>query len=70
MKKIPIRNNLLPVDGESLKIKEIRNDIVDTFGGKQPHEIFEEYVNAELLYWWKQRGLLHRKTQTFFPWQI
>ena len=49
MKKIPTRNNLLlPVDGESLKTKETRNNIVETFAGKQPHEIFEEYVNAEL----------------------
>ena len=62
MKKIPTRNNLLlPIDSESLKIKETRNDIVETFAGKQlheifeeyvagkqPHEIFEEYVNIEL----------------------
>ena len=49
IKKIPTRNNLLlPTDGESIKIKETRNDIVETFAAKQPHEIFEEYVNAEL----------------------
>ena len=49
MKKIPTRNNLfLPIDRESLKIKETRNDIVETFAGKQPHEIFEENVNGEL----------------------
>ena len=49
MKKIPTRNNvLLPIDGESLKIKETRNDIVETFAGKQPHGIFEEHVSAEL----------------------
>ena len=49
MNKIPSRNNLLlPIEGESLKIKETRSDIVETFAGKQPHEIFEEYVNAEL----------------------
>ena len=35
MKKIPTRNNLLlPIDGESLKIKETRNDIVETFAEK------------------------------------
>ena len=39
MKKMPTRNNLLlPIDGESLKIKETRNDIVETFAEKQPHE--------------------------------
>ena len=74
MKKIHTRNNLLlPIDGESFKIKETRNDILETFAGKQPHEIFEEYVNAELKekHWWKQTGMLHRKIQTlFFPWQI
>ena len=49
MKKIPTRNNLLlPINGESLKIQETRNDIVEAFAGKQPHEIFEEYANAEL----------------------
>ena len=47
MKKIPTRDNLLlPIGGESLKIKETRNDIAETFPGKQPHEIFEEYINA------------------------
>ena len=35
MKKIPARNNLLlSIDGESLKIKETRNDIVEKFAGK------------------------------------
>ena len=49
MKKIPTRNSLLlPIDGESLKIKETTNDTRETFAGKQPHKIFEEYVKAEL----------------------
>ena len=30
------------------KIKEARSRIVDKFAGKEPHEIFEQYVNAEL----------------------
>ena len=49
MKKILTKNILLlPVDGESLKIKETRNYIVKTFAKKLPHEIFEECVNVEL----------------------
>ena len=46
---IPAKNALLSaINDESGKIKEAESCIVDKFAGKEPHEIFEEYVNAEL----------------------
>ena len=46
---IPAKNAPLPaINDESGKIKEVRSRIVDKFAGKEPHEIFEQYVNAEI----------------------
>ena len=46
---VPAKNALLSaINDESGKIKEAKSRIVDKFAGKEPHEIFEQYVNAEL----------------------
>ena len=45
----PAKNALLSaINDESGKIKEAKSRIVDKFAGKEPHEIFEQYANAEL----------------------
>ena len=45
---VPAKNALLwAIKNESRKIKA-KSCIVDKFAGKEPHEIFEQYVNAEL----------------------
>ena len=45
----PAKNALLSaINDESGKIKEAKSRTVDKFAGKEPHEIFEQYVNAEL----------------------
>ena len=36
------------INDELGKIKEAKSCIVDKFAGKDPHETFEQYVNAEL----------------------
>ena len=46
---VPAKNALLStINDESGKIKEAKSRIVDTFAGKEPHEIFEQYLYAEL----------------------
>ena len=46
---LPIRNQLLePVKGESKTVKDSKNAIMEELAGKQQHEAFEKYVNAEL----------------------
>ena len=46
---VPAKNALLStINDESGKIKEAKGRIVDTFAGKEPHEIFEQYLYAEL----------------------
>ena len=46
---VPAKNVLLlAINDESGKIKEAKSCIVDKFAGKEPHEIFEQYVNTEL----------------------
>ena len=46
---IPAKNVLLSaINDESGKIKEAKSRIVDKFAGREPHEIFEQYVKAEL----------------------
>ena len=46
---VPAKNALLSaINDESGKIKEAKSRIVDKFAEKEPHEIFEQYVNAEL----------------------
>ena len=46
---LPIRNQLLePVKGESKTVKDSKNAIMEELAGKQRHEAFEKYVNAEL----------------------
>ena len=48
-KHVSAKNALLTaINDESGKIKEAKSCIVDKFAGKEPHEIFEQYVNAEL----------------------
>ena len=48
-KYVSAKNALLTAtNDESGKIKEAKSCIVDKFAGKEPHEIFEQYVNAEL----------------------
>lgn len=37
-----------PVTNKSVAIKAMKNTTTDKFASKQPHEIFEEYSNAEL----------------------
>ena len=39
---------LSAINDESGRIKEAKSRTVDKFAGKEPHEIFEQYVNAEL----------------------
>ena len=46
---VPAKNVLLSAkNNDSGKIKEAQSRIVDKFAGKEPHEIFTQYVNAEL----------------------
>ena len=46
---VPAKNVLLSaINDEPGKIKEAKSPIVDQFAGKEPHEIFEQYVNAEI----------------------
>ena len=46
---IQTRNNLLePVTGASENIRAKNNAVVETLEGKQPHEIFEYFVNQQL----------------------
>ena len=46
---VPAKNALLPaINNESGKIKKAKSRIVDKLAGMQPHEIFKQYVNAEL----------------------
>ena len=45
---LPKKLLLSAINDESGKIKEAKSRIVDKFAGKKPHEIFEQYVNAEL----------------------
>ena len=46
---VPAKNTLLSaIKNESRKIKESKSRIGDKFFGKEPHEILEQYVNAEL----------------------
>ena len=46
---LPIRNQLLePVKGESKTVNDSKNAIMEELAGKQRHEAFEKYVNAEL----------------------
>ena len=46
---ISIRNNLLePIVGVSKNIKAKKNAAIETLEGKQPHEIFEYFVNQEM----------------------
>ena len=46
---VPAKNALLSaINDKSEKVKEGKSRIVDKFAGKEPHEIFEQYVNAEL----------------------
>ena len=51
MNKIPVKNQFLePINKESKSIKHAKNDIVNNLAGKHLHDIFEQYVNAELKY--------------------
>ena len=46
---VPAKNALPSAISDELgKIKEEKSCIVDKFAGKDPHETFEQYVNAEL----------------------
>ena len=46
---VPGKNEFLSaINDESGKIKEAKSCIVDRSAGKEPHEIFDQYVNAEL----------------------
>ena len=46
---VPGKNEFLSViNDESGKIKKAKSCIVDRSAGKEPHEIFDQYVNAEL----------------------
>ena len=46
---VPAKNALLSAINDELgKIKEAKIRIVSTFAGKDLHETFEQYVNAEL----------------------
>ena len=46
---VPAKNSLFSaISDKSGKTKEAKSHIVDKFAGKEPHEIFEQYVNAEL----------------------
>ena len=46
---LAIRNQLLgPVNGESKTVKDSKKNIMEELAGKQPHEAFEKYANAEL----------------------
>ena len=45
---LPKNALLSAINDESGKIKEAKSRIVDKYAGKEPHEIFEQYVNAEL----------------------
>ena len=44
---LPKNAILWAINNESRKIKA-KSCIVDKFAGKEPHDIFEQYVNAEL----------------------
>ena len=49
MNKIPTKIQFLElIYKESKFIKHAKNDIVEKISGKHPHEIFEQYLNAEL----------------------
>lgn len=39
---------LTAVNEESKSIKEVKNDIIAKFAGKELHEIFEQYITNEL----------------------
>ena len=46
---VPAKNALLSaINDESEKVKEAKSRIVDKFAGKESHEIFKQYVKAEL----------------------
>ena len=46
---LPVRNQLREVvNGELKTMKDSKNAIMEELAGKQPHEDFEKYVNAEL----------------------
>ena len=46
---VPPKKALLSaINNESGKIKEAKSRIVDKYDGKEPHEIFEQFVKAEL----------------------
>ena len=46
---VPAKNALLSaINNESEKRKEAKSRVVDNFAGKEPHEIFEQYVNAKV----------------------
>ena len=44
---IPTRNNLLELIVGASENRVKKNDLVETLEGKQPHEIFEYFVNQE-----------------------
>ena len=51
MNKIPAENQFLePINNkkESKSTKHAKTDILNSLTEKQPHEVFEQYVNAEL----------------------
>ena len=49
MSNIPVKHQFLePINEESKSNKLAKNDIENNLVGKPPHEIFEQYVNAEL----------------------
>ena len=46
---LPVSNQLRElVNGELKTMKDSKNAIMEKLAGKQPHEDFEKYVNAEL----------------------
>lgn len=44
---IPTRNNLLEPTVGASENRVKKNDLIETLEGKQPHEIFEYFVNQE-----------------------
>lgn len=36
------------INEKSKSIKETKNNVIDKFAGKEPHEIFQQYVNCEI----------------------
>ena len=49
MKKIPAKNQFLdPINKKLKPIQHAKNDIVNNLAEKNPHKIFDQYVNDEL----------------------